>query len=103
MSLKRGDVDGPIANNFSSKRRASRKSETPKFAGVAPTTPKGGATAGVDKFGSNASNNEADAGNPTSPKKKSEAKSLGGATKDLKDLISQMRSVTEGVGGDNAF
>jgi hypothetical protein len=102
MSLKRGDVDGPIANNFSSKRRASRKSETPKFAGVAPTTPKGGATAGVDKLGSNASKNDADAGNPASPKRKNGAKTLGDATKDLKDLIFQMKSLTEGAGGDNA-
>ena len=83
-------------------RRASRKSETPKFAGVAPTTPKGGASAGVGKFGSNARNNEADAGNPASRKKKNEAKTLGDATKDLKDLISQMKSLTEGAGGDNA-
>ena len=69
---------------------------------MAPTTPKGGATAGVGKLSSNASKNDADAGNPASPKSKNGAKTLGDATKDLKDLIFQMKSLTEGAGGDNA-
>ena len=89
MSINKGDEN---------KRKSSRKSETPKFSAIVPKSPVA-ATVG-DKFAANMSNGNGD--DVTSPKgKKGESKAaqLGGA-RDLRDLISQMKSVTQYADGD---